>query len=171
MTEEYKQKTEIDIKAEKYIKGNVCHRCISKNSCTVHFVKDCYGRIYIDGYRQAQADIKMELTEKDKQILELKTIIENNEYYQNGYKAGQHDEWVKSEQKIFEAEGKSELRDVRIFDLKKKVEEKDKQIEKLEGQVTRAFEVLESKRKRIEELEAQIEYWKSEYDKLFNEKE
>ena len=35
--------------------------------------------------------------------------------------------------------------------------EKDKRIEELEGQVTRAFEVLESKRKRIEELEQKLE--------------
>lgn len=35
-----------------------------------------------------------------------------------------------------------------------------KRIEELEGQVTRAFEVLKGKRKRIEELEAQIEEMK-----------
>ena len=43
-------------------------------------------------------------------------------------------------------------------------EQKDKQIEELEGQVTRAFEVLEGKRKRIEELEAQIEKMKCCYN-------
>ena len=43
----------------------------------------------------------------------------------------------------------------------KQLTEKDRQIEELEGQVTRAFEVLEGKRKRIEELEAQTEKMKS----------
>ena len=76
-------------------------------------------------------ELKEKLNNEYKENGALKAIIENHEYYQNGYKAGQHDEWVKSEQKIFEAEGKSELRDIRIFDLEKKVEEKDRLIEEL----------------------------------------
>ena len=42
------------------------------------------------------------------------------------------------------------------------------EIKELEGQVTRAFEVLEGKRKRIEELEAQIEELKKQKEKMKN---
>ena len=53
---------------------------------------------------------------------ELQEVIEKNEYYQNGYRAGSHDEMVKYDTKLFEAEGKVEIRDVRIADLKQQIE-------------------------------------------------
>lgn len=48
----------------------------------------------------------------------------------------------------------------------RKDKEKNKQIEKLEGQVTRAFEVLEGKRKQIEELKEINEGYNRNRDKL-----
>lgn len=47
-----------------------------------------------------------------------------------------------------------------------KLTEKDKQIEELEGQVTRAFEVLESKRKQIEELQSKVNNYHTWVDKI-----
>ena len=54
-------------------------------------------------------------------------------------------------------------------ELQDQLTEKDKQIEELEGQVTRAFEVLEGKRKQIEELKKKLEYSENEQHRLQNE--
>lgn len=64
-------------------------------------------------------------------ITELENIIHNHEYYKNGYNAGKHDEEVKKEIEIFTLQGEVELRDVRIFDLNKKIAEFKTQIEKM----------------------------------------
>ena len=51
-------------------------------------------------------------------------------------------------------------------ELEAQLTEKDKQIEELEGQVTRAFEVLESKRKQIEELQSKVNNYHTWVDKI-----
>lgn len=53
----------------------------------------------------------------------LQEVIEKNEYYQNGYRTGKQEEMVKYETKLFEAEGKVEVRDVRIADLEQQKKE------------------------------------------------
>ena len=99
MTEELKQKVEDWINAEELSD----YVGMPKNSLIILMT-------------QFSAEIVKEATK------ELQEVIEKNEYYQNGYRAGSHDEMVKYETKLFEAEGKVEIRDMRITDLRKQIE-------------------------------------------------
>ena len=78
-------------------------------------------------------ELEKELKAEKALNAELNKVICTNEYYQNGYKQGKLDESKKREVEIFEIQGAVELRDARIYDLHKEVEELEKRLEETEN--------------------------------------